>query len=193
MNQWTRKRILDAFTELVSEEGYDNVTAEMIMKRADVGKTTFYRYFRNKAAVMYAHYQELYDEAIADENCTTLTDLFTLLLKTTRERPEELHMFDTIGYDSYREFIYTYTYNRGRQIMETAWGRPLSSKEDFVVAFFCGGGARILEEWACGRYGDLSNEEAGKAIGSLVQPRYSVQLDDKTKTKKGTKKGNRTE
>ena len=63
MNKFTRKRIIDAFTQLVSEYGYENVNVAMIIKRAEVGKTTFYRYFKDKRDVMFAHCQNLYDTA----------------------------------------------------------------------------------------------------------------------------------
>ncbi len=177
MNKWTRKRILDAFTALVMEHGYDEVTVEAVRKKAEVGKTTFYRYFRNKADMLNAHYQDLYDAAIESEQCTTLEDLFTLLFRTTRENPEELSMFDTLGHESYREFIYRYTFRRGKQIIETAWGRPLTVVEEFHVAFFCGGGARMLEEWACGRYREMTSEEAGRESASMVHDLYSVQIE----------------
>jgi AcrR family transcriptional regulator len=177
MNKWTRKRILDSFTALVAEHGYDHVTVEMIMRRAEVSKTTFYRYFHDKASVMDEHYREQYDAALASKNCRNLEDLFTLLLKRIRENPDELSMFDTIGIDSYQEFIYRYTFERGRQILEAAWGRPLTSSEEFHVAFFCGGGARIMGEWVCGRYREMTAEQAGHEIGQMVSPKYNVMID----------------
>lgn len=176
MSEWTKKRIDEAFTALVSEYGYEKVTVEMILERASLSKTTFYRYFRNKADVMDGHYRRLYDSAFEDKNTQKLEDLFTALFRITREHPEELSMFDTIGYDSYRDFIYHYTYRRGKQIIEKAWGRPLSEKEDFNIAYFCGGGARILEEWVCGRYRDMTPEEAGQAVAKIIDTRYRVPL-----------------
>ena len=68
-NKWTRQRILDAFTQLVTEAGYENVTLVMIREKAEVGKTTFYRYFKDKADLLDAHYRAIYDDAFSDENC----------------------------------------------------------------------------------------------------------------------------
>ena len=189
MNKWTRKRILDTFTELVAEEGYENVSVQDILERAEVGKTTFYRYFRNKEDLLYEHYRDFYDAALEDEQCRTLQDLFTMLLRITREKPEELSMFDTIGYASYRDFIYKYTCSCGKRILETAWGRPLTEREEFHVAFFCGGGARILEEYACGKYRNMSPEEAGKEVNKIAAARYQVEINKPAyRKKKGTKK-----
>ena len=48
MNKWTKKRIIDAFSALVARCGYDEITVEMILKEAEVSKTTFYRYFHDR-------------------------------------------------------------------------------------------------------------------------------------------------
>ncbi|MBR2552089.1 MAG: TetR/AcrR family transcriptional regulator, partial [Erysipelotrichaceae bacterium] len=77
MSEWTKKRIDEAFTALVSEYGYEKVTVEMILERVSLSKTTFYRYFRNKADVMDGHYRRLYDSAFEDKNTQKLEDLFT--------------------------------------------------------------------------------------------------------------------
>jgi len=37
--------IISAFSALVAERSYEEVTVEMIIRRAEVSKTTFYRYF----------------------------------------------------------------------------------------------------------------------------------------------------
>ena len=186
MNKWTRRRIIDAFSELVFEYGYEDVTVTMIMDKAEVGKTTFYRYFQNKADVLNARCKDMYDSAINDKDCLNLEDLFTRLFRFSREHPEELSMYDTIGYYSYRDFMYKYTYNTGKRIMESAWGRPLTVKEDFHVAFFCAGGSKMLEEWTCGKYRTMTPEEAGHESASMMHTQYDVDLQN-TKIKKGVK------
>jgi AcrR family transcriptional regulator len=44
--------IMDAFAGLLAERGYENVTVGDIIARADVGRTTFYRHFENKASLV---------------------------------------------------------------------------------------------------------------------------------------------
>src|SRR5215475_11312280 len=46
--QEQRRRILRATAELVAKRGYNDVTVELIVKRARVGYKTFYRHFANK-------------------------------------------------------------------------------------------------------------------------------------------------
>ena len=44
--------ILSAFATLIQQQGYDDLTVSDIVDYADVGRTTFYRHFDNKAALL---------------------------------------------------------------------------------------------------------------------------------------------
>lgn len=44
----TRRLLSEAFIELVKEKGYEAITVEDIVARADIGKTTFYVHFKGK-------------------------------------------------------------------------------------------------------------------------------------------------
>lgn len=44
----TRKKLIDAAISLILENGYDAVTIDQIVERADVGKGTFYLHFKDK-------------------------------------------------------------------------------------------------------------------------------------------------
>ncbi|MFI6604720.1 TetR/AcrR family transcriptional regulator [Nonomuraea sp. NPDC050536] len=50
----TRRILRDAFTALVLEKGYDRITVQDILDRADVGRSTFYAHFRDKDALLMA-------------------------------------------------------------------------------------------------------------------------------------------
>jgi AcrR family transcriptional regulator len=45
----TRRMLRDACISLILEKGYEAVTVEEIAERADVGRTTFYMHYRDKA------------------------------------------------------------------------------------------------------------------------------------------------
>ena len=54
-----QQRIIEAADELFAAKGYDNVSVTDIAARADVGRTTFFRYFGDKAEVVFAHEEEM--------------------------------------------------------------------------------------------------------------------------------------
>src|SRR5215813_11502807 len=56
-----RQRIIQAARELFLERGFDGVSVGDIAERAEVGRTTFFRHFRDKQEVVFAREQELLD------------------------------------------------------------------------------------------------------------------------------------
>lgn len=57
--QLAQQRIIEAADELFAAKGFDNVSVTDIAARADVGRTTFFRYFGDKAEVVFAHEHEI--------------------------------------------------------------------------------------------------------------------------------------
>jgi AcrR family transcriptional regulator len=58
----TRASIADAFIGLVLERGYDRVTVQDILDRADVGRSTFYAHFRDKESLLLSCFDGLREE-----------------------------------------------------------------------------------------------------------------------------------
>ena len=52
----TQERLFEAALNLLCERDFDAVTIEMITEAADVGKGTFFNYFKNKEAVIVAYF-----------------------------------------------------------------------------------------------------------------------------------------
>ena len=60
-----RQRIIEAAQDLFQEHGFDGVSVGDIAERAEVGRTTFFRHFRDKQEVVFAREQELLDAVAA--------------------------------------------------------------------------------------------------------------------------------
>jgi AcrR family transcriptional regulator len=60
-----RQRIIQAAQELFLERGFDGVSVGDIAERAEVGRTTFFRYFGDKQEVVFAEEQELLETIAA--------------------------------------------------------------------------------------------------------------------------------
>jgi AcrR family transcriptional regulator len=52
--QKTRKLLQDALIELVTEKGYESVTIQEILDKANVGRSTFYAHFQDKEQLLHS-------------------------------------------------------------------------------------------------------------------------------------------
>ena len=80
-----RQRIVEAADELFAARGFDNVSVSDIASRADVGRTTFFRYFGDKQEVVFAQEQQMLD-AVAE---VAQQELFPVT-RTASEAVEQL-------------------------------------------------------------------------------------------------------
>jgi AcrR family transcriptional regulator len=74
----TRKLLHDAFISLTIEKGYEKTTIQDILDRADVGRSTFYAHFRDKAALLEASFDGMDDQLqrqLADVPATDSIDV----------------------------------------------------------------------------------------------------------------------
>jgi AcrR family transcriptional regulator len=55
----TRRLMLDALMALIEERGYENITVQDILDRADVGRSTFYAHFRDKDELLLSWFEHL--------------------------------------------------------------------------------------------------------------------------------------
>jgi len=73
----TRETIIEAAMTLFAEHGFDRVTVTAIAERAEVGRSTFFRYFLDKQEVIFADDAELRQllVSVADERAVALAPL----------------------------------------------------------------------------------------------------------------------
>jgi AcrR family transcriptional regulator len=64
--QKTRKILIDALIALTVEKGYENVTVQDIIDRANVGRSTFYSHFESKDQLLIGndHFQDLLSKTV---------------------------------------------------------------------------------------------------------------------------------
>ena len=57
----TRRTLQEALVELVVDRGYERVTVQDVLDRADIGRSTFYAHFRDKDALFVSCFDDLRD------------------------------------------------------------------------------------------------------------------------------------
>jgi AcrR family transcriptional regulator len=55
----TRRALREALLALIAEKGYDRVTVQDVLDRADLGRATFYAHFRDKDDLLASGFEEL--------------------------------------------------------------------------------------------------------------------------------------
>ena len=58
----TRRSLQRALIALITERGYEKVTVQQVLDRADVGRTTFYAHYRDKDALFASCFDDLRDD-----------------------------------------------------------------------------------------------------------------------------------
>lgn len=118
-----RQRILNAADELFLAHGFDKVSVSDIAERAEVGRTTFFRYFGDKQEVVFAKQQELLDTIAAAR------DVDAPAVGTAREAVEQLRPVvldlcaqvtaDSPGYVRHYELVDQHQELRARDALKT--------------------------------------------------------------------------
>ncbi|MCB0168436.1 MAG: TetR/AcrR family transcriptional regulator [Anaerolineae bacterium] len=58
----TKKALVEAFIQLIHEKNYTTIAIGDITKRANTGRSTFYRYFQTKADVLVSLHEDIFNE-----------------------------------------------------------------------------------------------------------------------------------
>ncbi len=92
----TRKRIIDAFTQLAYVNGIDGVYVKDICQKADINRSTFYEY--------YSYLDELIEEVIIQQ--------FNLTLAEENKEGHQQTDISILGFEDVKHYIEAITNNR---------------------------------------------------------------------------------
>src|SRR3569833_3982825 len=84
-----REQIVEAAFELFAARGFTDVTVTDIAERAEVGRTTFFRYFGDKQEVVFSGEQQLLDHLAERQRATPGEAPRTLRAPMERDRQRE--------------------------------------------------------------------------------------------------------
>jgi AcrR family transcriptional regulator len=122
--QRVQQRIVEAADELFAAKGFDNVSVTDIAAHAEVGRTTFFRYFGDKAEVVFAHEQEMLDAITEVAQMEAVGTAQTIAEAIDQLRPIVLELCDRAsnnikGYALHYELVQKHLELRARDALKT--------------------------------------------------------------------------
>ena len=129
----TMTAIIDGFNRLIAETDFQKISVDMIMKEAEVSRSTFYRYFKDKYEVMNANYKNVLDYYVAPQRSSSYRDLCCHLFEYGQKHLKIFkRAMESTGFNSFNNFIYEYSspnehLKRTLSKWKTAKSEPLSA------------------------------------------------------------------
>lgn len=158
----TRNHIVQAFNRLISKMDFEQITAIKIADEANISKSTFYRYFKDKYEVMNYNYKSLLDQLLQLESCKDYRTLFYHLFYIAEKEWADLrHAFSTVGVNSFSNFIFEYSRMTALTITKmNRNGSGFTAAEELQIDVFCNGISYMYMKWTYGKYRCPASEAA---------------------------------
>lgn len=165
----TEYDIVGAFNELVTRYDFEKISVKMIYETAGISKATFYRHFHDKYDVMNYNYKMLLDHCGSMDCVHSYRDLYFQLFAGAQEYWGPIKkFFRSTGYNSFRHFIATYSYDFAESITKmNRNGEGFTEAERLQCVVYVYGIAEMYERWTYGQI-NLTPEEAADALFDIM-------------------------
>lgn len=181
--QRTRQLIQDALVSLIAEKGYEKVTIQDIIDRANVGRSTFYAHYRDKEDLLLRGVAEIaygdeLSERVAEEIKTlkragvsdTLSTL-TMFQHVIVNRDLHKAMFRQSNENAILEKGTAYLYaNIHAQLMQLAGDEAKSAVPLTFLAHYLAGGLIEITKWWLENDEKYSPQEMDEMFQKMAMP-----------------------
>jgi AcrR family transcriptional regulator len=163
----TYHAILDGFNRLIKDTDFNKISVDMIMKKAGVSRSTFYRYFKDKYEVMNANFKNLLDYYATPERSCNYRELCFHLFQFAQNNPKLMKKaMASTGYNSLQNYIYESSYQTALEITKANRnGKGFTPVEELQVDIFCNGICAVYKKLLDDKY----NIDAGDAADALYE------------------------
>ena len=179
----TRRALKEALTDLILESGYESVTVQDVIDRADVGRSTFYAHFIDKDDLLMAILADL-DMPAPDTSTWTPDDpAFGWTLGLFRHFGSGKRLFKAVassqsGALARRETTQRLEHLARAELSRLQVARKLDAfKVETVVRFLVGTFIGFMDWWMREENEHLPPEQVDHAFRSLVLPGVSNVLE----------------
>jgi AcrR family transcriptional regulator len=179
----TRKALKEALTDLILEKGYEAITVQDVIDRADVGRSTFYAHFIDKDALLMAILADL--EVPGPDTRTWQPDdpAFGWTLELFRHFGSGKRLFKAVASSQSGELARRETTRRLEELARAELSRLHAGRKldafrlETVVRFLVGTFIGFMDWWIREENEHLPAEQVDHAFRSLVLPGVSNVLE----------------
>jgi AcrR family transcriptional regulator len=98
----TRELLRGALLSLIQEKGYDRITVQDILDRADIGRSTFYAHYRDKDDLLRAGFEDIRaalatERDVAEKGAARKAELLQPTLTVFRHVGEHRHFWESLS------------------------------------------------------------------------------------------------
>ena len=165
----TYHAIIDGFNRLIKDFDFNKISVDMIMKKAGVSRSTFYRYFKDKYDVMNANFKNMLDYYVSPEQSSSYRDLCFHLFEYGQENLQVLKKaMESTGYNSFSNFICRYAYETALAITkQNRNGEGFTPAEELQADVFCNGICAVYRNMVNQRY-KINASDAADALYEML-------------------------
>ena len=136
--------------EQLKKKHIDSITVNDIIADVGVSRTTFYRHFEDKFALVHWVYGQYMDELT--QRHKTAADFRQLISELLHFFQEKRSFFMKILTYSGQNTFYNYFFNRTTeylttQIMKTMTDKELTLSDQLMIRYHCGGILKVIYDW----------------------------------------------
>jgi len=172
----TRKALKEALTDLILERGYEAVTVQEVISRADVGRSTFYAHFVDKDALLMAILADLEMPGLDPGSWKPDDPAFGWTLALFRHFGSGKRLFKAVAGDESGSIARRETIRRLEELVEAELMRLKATRKldafqlQTVVRFLVGTFMGFMDWWMRDENDHLPAEDVDHAFRTLALP-----------------------
>jgi AcrR family transcriptional regulator len=172
----TRRALKEALTDLILERGYESVTVQDVIDRADVGRSTFYAHFLDKDDLLMAILADLEMPAPDSSSWTPDEPAFGWTLELFRHFGSGKRLFKAVASSQSGALARRETTSRFEDLVRAELSRLKAARRldafrvETVVRFLVGTFIGFMDWWMREENEHLPAEQVDHAFRSLVLP-----------------------
>lgn len=172
----TRQTLQDALIELIPEKGYDAITVQDVLDRADVGRSTFYAHFQDKDDLLlsgFEHLKTLFENHLMNVSASS-DDPWSLGLSMFQHAQEQRQLYKALAGKQGGNIALTHIQKYLYTSLHDHLKAPLSKKKKGVppeiLAHYISSSFIALLTWWLDTDSKYSTEQMNNYFIQLVQP-----------------------